>query len=155
MAGTNALSKLYTCATAQNAILSKAQFDALVWVEVGGVGSHGETGSTTNILTYPTWGDQVVQKAKGLTDAGSPEIEVARNMGDAGQDIMRAQVLTPDNYAFKVLVNDMPAGGTSGTIKYNRGLVTGPRHPNGRVEDFDLEIYTLGLQQLQIVVDPV
>jgi len=154
---TNAGSKLYICETAQQGMLTAEQFAALAWVQVRGVGSLGETGSTTNILTYDTWDDDVVQKAKGMTNAGDPEIELARNPTDAGQIILRAAALTNLNYAFKVERNDKPNTdvGSTPTIRYNRGLVTGPRQPNGRNEDFDLEVFALGLQQRQITVDPI
>lgn len=154
---TNAGSKLYVCATAQPAALNQSGYEALTWVLVSGVGSVGETGSNTNILNYETWDDEVVQKAKGLTDAGSPEIEVARDPDDAGQIVMRTIADTNLIYAFKIEGNDAPNDNvaSSPTIRYNRGLVTGPREPNGRNEDFDLEIYGLGLVQKQIKVDPV
>ena len=125
---THAGMKLFVCETPQEDDLTEAEFAALTWVQVSGVGSVGETGSNTNILTYETWDDEVVQKGKGLTDAGSPDIEG----------------------------NDAPPGANSTpTIRYNRGLVTGPREPNGRNEDFDLEIFGTGLQQKQIKVAPV
>lgn len=151
---TNAGGKLYVCATPQPSALSQAQYEGLTWVEVGGVGNHGETGSSTNMLTYDTWGSTVVQKTKGLTDAGSPTLEVARDSTDAGQIILRAIALTNFNYAFKIVKNDAIATGGTGTIRYNRGLIAGPTEPQGRNEDFDLEVFTLGLQQLQITVDP-
>lgn len=154
---TNAGSKLYVCATAQPDDLTAGAFAALTWVQVGGVGSVGETGSSTNILNYDTWDDAVVQKAKGMTDAGSPEIEVARDPDDAGQDILRTAAGTNLYYAFKIEGTDVPDANVNSkpTIRYNRGLVVGPREPNGRNEDFDLEIFTLGLVQKQIKVDPV
>lgn len=157
MANTNAGSKLYVCATPQNDDLTGSEFAALTWVQVKGVGNLGETGSTTNILTYNTWDTDVAQKGKGVTNAGDPELEVARMPGDAGQDIVRAAALTNYNYAFKVERNDKPNDDVDSkpTIVYNRGLVTGPRTPNGRNEDFDLEIFSLALNQRQIVVDPV
>ena len=154
---TNAGSKFYVCATPQATDLDASGFAALTWVLVGGVGSVGETGDNTNVLSYDTWDDAVVQKAKGLTDAGSPEIEVARDPSDAGQDILRAAAQTNFYYAFKIESTDLPDSNTGAkpTIRYNRGLVAGPREPNGRNEDFDLEIFTLGLVQKQIKVDPV
>ena len=126
-------------------------------VQVGGVGSVGETGSNTNILSYDTWDDEAVQKAKGMTDAGSPEVEVARDPDDAGQDILRTAADTNLIYAFKIEGTDVPDANPASTptIRYNRGLVVGPREPNGRNEDFDLEVFTLGLVQKQIKVDPV
>lgn len=153
---TNAGSKLYVCATAQPDELNQTEYEGLTWVEVGGVGSVGETGSSTNILNYETWGDDVVQKAKGLTDAGSPDIEVARDPDDAGQVILRTAAATNLIYALKIEGTDVPDANPASTptIRYNRGLITGPREPNGRNEDFDLEIFGCGLVQKQIKVDP-
>lgn len=152
-ANTNSGAKVYVCATPQSADLDAAGYAALPWILISNVGNHGETGSNTNILTYDTWDTDVIQKTKGITDAGSPEIEVARIQDDAGQLIMRAAGLTRYYYAFKMERNDKPDATGTPTILYNRGLVTGPTRPHGRNEDFDLEMYTLGLVQREIVVD--
>jgi hypothetical protein len=154
---TNSGKKLYVCSTAQGTDLDATGFAALTWVQVKGVGSHGEAGSSTNILSYDTWDTSVVQKAKGMTDAGSPEIELARIPTDAGQVILRAAALTNLNYAFKIEGNDKPTTevGATPTIIYNRGLVTGPKRPLGRNEDFDLEVFTLAFQQHEVIVDPI
>lgn len=155
-ANANAFTKIYICATAQNTILQQVDYEALAWVEIKSVGQLGETGKKTNVLTYDTWGDSVTQKAKGMTDAGSPELEVARIPTDAGQLILRtaAAVGNNNNYAFKMVRPDGIGAGV-GTVRYNRGLVMGPTLPNGRNEDFDLEVYTLGFQQEEIVVNPL
>jgi hypothetical protein len=154
-ANANAASRLFVCATPQNTDLTQSEYELLTWVEVKGIGSRGETGKQTNILTYDTWDTTVVQKAKGMTDAGSPPVEVARIPTDPGQIIMRAAgaVGNNNNYAFKELRSDGLVAG-QGSVFYNRGLVTGPTRPGGRNEDFDLEVYTLGLQQEEIVVNP-
>lgn len=152
-ANSNAGSKIYICTTAQDADLTQTEFEALTWVEVKGIGSFGETGVQTNILTYDTWDTDVVQKAKGMSNAGDPELELARIVGDAGQVALRTAADTNNNYALKMVRNDMPAGGTNATTIYLRGLVSGPRRPNGRNEDFELEIFTFGLQQKEVVVD--
>ena len=141
-----------TTPAAQDSDLTQTQYEGLFWTQVKSVGSHGEVGSSTNILTYDTWDTDVIQKAKGMTDAGSPEIELARLVSDAGQVALRAAAATNNNYAFKIVRNDAPSGGTP-TIIYNRGLVSGPRRPMGRNEDFDLEIFTLALQQKEIIDD--
>lgn len=148
-ANANAASKLFVCATPQNVNLAQADYEGLTWVEIKGVGELGETGKSTNIITYETWGDAVVQKAKGLTDAGSPDLECARDPNDAGQNILVAggAVGNVNNYAFKELRND-------GTVRYNRGLVGGPKYPGGRNEDFDLQVFSLGFQQEPIIVAP-
>jgi hypothetical protein len=153
-ANTHAGGKLYVCATAQQADLDQAGYEALVWVQVKGVGSHGETGMSTNILTYDTWDSDVVQKGKGLGNAGDPEVELSRLPTDPGQILLRAMAETNLNYAFKTELNDKNTPTGTGTVRYNRGLVAGPRQPNGRNEDFDLEVFTLALQQKQITVNP-
>lgn len=146
--------KLYICAANKEVDQTAAEFAALTWVEIKGVGSVGENGVSQNILTYDTWDTTVTQKAKGIVDAGSPEIELARDSADAGQDLLRTAATTNFNYCFKIEGNDKLTVGGTNTIIYNRGIVTGPRRPMGRNEDFDLEIYTLGLNQREIVVDP-
>lgn len=150
---TNAGSKLFICVTPQPDALNEAAFAALAWVQIVGVGSHGETGPNTNILTYDTWDTDVIQKAKGTTNAGDPEIELARIPTDPGQVALRDAAETNFNYAFKIERNDKADANSTPTIIYNRGLVSGPRRPMGRNEDFDLEIFMLGLQQKEIVVD--
>ena len=156
-ANSNAASTLWIASTvadgpiplAQNTDLDLAGYEALEWTQVSSVGSHGETGNNQNILTYDTWDTVVIQKAKGIIDAGSPEIELAALPDDPGQIALRAAAETNQQYAFRIVKNDAPVGGTP-TIVYNRGLVVGPRTPNGRNEDFDLEIFTLALNQVQI-----
>lgn len=152
-ANTNAGGTLWICATPQPNDLTLGQFQALTWVQVKGVGSHGETGSNTNILSYDTWDTDVIQKGKGMTNAGDPEIELARNPNDPGQIILNAAAATNYNYAFKIIRNDAVINGGVPTVRYNRGLVTGPRQPNGRNEDFDLEIFALALQQRQLTTN--
>lgn len=154
---TNSGAKLFVCATPQPDDLDATAFAGLTWVEVGGVGRVGETGTSTNIVNYDTWDTVFIQKAKGTSNAGDPEVEVARDPADAGQDILRTIADTRYNYAFKIERADKPNDnvGSKPTTVYNRGIIVGPRTPNGQNEDFDLEIYTLGLNQKQIVVDPV
>lgn len=145
MARTNKGMLVYICATPQTSDLADAAaYAALTWVEVKYVGAVGETGTQTNILNYDELGTTVVQKHKGISDAGNPTIEVARDASDAGQDALRAAALLTTAHAFKFLE-------TNGDVYYNRGIVTGPTRPNGRVEDFVLEVFTLGLVQMEIV----
>lgn len=155
MANTNAASKWYVCAVPQNNNLTQSDYESLTWTLISKVGNVGETGKSTNVLTYNTWDTEVADKAKGITDAGSPTIEVAREPDDAGQEILRAAGAVGNNnkYAFKEVRADGPIGGT-GTVFYNRGIVGGPTRPNGGNEDFEVEIFTLGFVQEEIVVKP-
>jgi len=144
--------KFFIATVAQSTDLADAAaYAALTWTQVNGVGEHGETGLDTNILSYDGWDTSVRQKSKGTSDAGDPTVEVARDASDAGQDALRAAAATESYYAFKIELND--SGVTNPTTFFNRGLVTGPKHGHGRNEDFDLEVFTLGLVQAEIVLD--
>lgn len=155
-ANANAASRMFICATPQNVNLIQADYEALTWVEISAIGSRGETGISTNVLTYDTWDTTVTQKAKGITDAGSPDLEVARIPTDPGQLLLRSAgaVGNNNNYAIKELRADGAVGST-GTVIYNRGLVMGPKRPGGRNEDFDIEMFTLAFQQAEVVVNPL
>lgn len=149
---THSSDKLYISTTPQNDDLDDHAvngFPSLTYVEVKGVGSVGELGLNTNILSYDTWGSVVVSKGKGLTDAGSADVEMLRVATDPGQIAMRAagQPTNHNNYAFKIDLQD-------GTTRYFRALVGGPRHPGGRNEDFDLDVYTLGANQTTLDIPP-
>lgn len=151
---TNSGRKLYICATPQDGDLDAAGYAALTWVRVTGVGQMGSVGTKQNILSYDTWDTDVILKAKGLRDAGSPTLDVARSVTDPGQIDLRAAALVNLVYAFKIEGNDkLTSGGTNGLL-YNRGYVAGPERPQGKNEDFDLETFTLGMVQLEVVVNP-
>jgi hypothetical protein len=144
--------KFYISTTPQNNDLddhASTGFPGLTYVQVKKVGSIGEYGISTNIVTYDTLDQDVIEKGKGLTNAGDPPIECARVLTDPGQIAMRAagSVAVKDSYAFKIERTD-------GTVEYLRGLVTGPVTPGGRNEDFTLEVFTLGLNQVPLVIPP-
>lgn len=146
--------KLFVCADPKPSDLTLNDYEALVWVQVKGIGSHGETGTTQNIVGYDTWDQVFTDKDKGIANAGDPEVEIARIDADPGQNLLEnmAKATNKNKYAFKIERNDAPDGGQP-TKFYNRGVVTGPRSQHGRNEDFDLEIYQLGLVQEQIKVE--
>ncbi len=146
-AQTNAGSQLSICVLPQNKNLTETEFKALTFVPVKKVGSIGERGINTNIVTYDTYDTLVSLKGKGITNAGDPAVEVAEDLTDPGQTAMRAAGApnVADAYAFKV---ERPGG----AVEYLRGLVAGPNIPGGRNEDFILNTYTLALNQAPITV---
>lgn len=149
-------SKVYVCETAQNTDLTATAYAALTWVQVGKVGNIGDFGSDSTINNYNTLDEPVQQKQKGVSNAGDPELEVASIADDAGQIILRTfgDPLNINNIAIKVERNDAPQGKTN-TVFYSRGVVSGPLYPGGGSDDFDLEKFKIGLNQLPIRVDPV
>ncbi|MCO6050840.1 hypothetical protein NGM99_13735 [Mesorhizobium sp. RP14(2022)] len=162
MANTNKGRKVYiACTVAGGAIpapqaadLTEVAYKALLWTEVKNVGMVGDRGTDTNVVSYDELATEVTQKQKGISNAGDPEVECARNPTDPGQQAMRAAAQTKFYYAFKVEDADAPDATKTNTLYFNRGLVTGPRRPGGRNEDFILEVFTLGLVQKEITVDP-
>ena len=130
-----------------NADLDQTGFEALTWTPVSNVGSIGEYGVNTNMLTYDVMDTLVSRKAKGLTNAGDPPIEVARTDADPGQIAMVAAGAPNyfDARGFRVTKQD-------GAIDYLRGLCAGPTSPGGRNEDFDVHVFTLGLNQAPLHV---
>lgn len=151
---TNAGGKFYICTTPQPSDLTQEQFEALSWVEVGNVGSLPESGVNTNVLKYDTLDTDVSQKSKGVSDAGTGTLEVARSHTDTGQIALRAAAATKFFYATKRELTDAPSDDYTNTIYYNRGLITGPMHAGGRNEDFILETFQFGNVQREIVVGP-
>ena len=137
------------CATAQNSDLTSTTYAALTWVPVGSVGNPGDFGATSNLPSYNTLDEAVSQKQKGVANAGDPQIEVASIYNDAGQIILRdfGDPLNIDNMAIKW-------ERANGQEVYSRGVVTGPMYPGGGADDFVLERFTIGLNQLPITVDP-
>jgi len=154
MAQTNKGRRFFICETPKATDLNQAAYEALTWVEVLNVGSVGETGKNTNVLSYDELDTDVTQKQKGISNAGDPQVECARNPTDTGQIALRAAAATKYFYAFKVEDEDKPSADYTNSIYYNRGLITGPVRPGGRNEDFILEVFTLGLVQAEIVVAP-
>lgn len=143
--------RIFICTTPQNtALANAAAFDALTYVEVEGVGNIGEFGRTPNMLSYNTLKTGEQRSFKGVVVLGSPTVEVARDVSDAGQDALRAAALTQHNYAIRIEENDTPATGASPkpTRHYIRAVVGGPISPGGGVDDIDLERFMLGINQL-------
>lgn len=154
MAFTNAGGKFYICETPQSKDITKSEFEALTWVEITNIGQLPESGSNTNIVNYDTIDTKVTQKGKGVTDAGTGTLEVAFVGDDAGQVALRKAANTNFNYATKRELTDAPDSSHTNTIFYNRGLITGPTHSGGGVEDFVTETYTFANNQQEIVVAP-
>ncbi len=147
--------KLFICVTPAPNDLTQAEFEAAAWVQVKKVGSVDTIGTDTNVVSYDTWDRDVTDKDKGMSNAGDPTVETKREATDVGQIAIRAAAKTKYKYPFKIEMSDAPDAGHSNTIVYNRGLVTGPTRPQGRNEDFELEVYKLGFVQLEICVDPI
>lgn len=147
-------SKFYICATPQNSDLNQGAYEALVFVEIGSIVTLPDMGSTANIVSQDYVNTDVSQKRKGFQNAGESELVIGRDHEDAGQDALRVAAATRYNYAFKLESADAPSSSFTNTIRYSRGVISGPMLTGGGGEDFDNETYQIAFNQLPVIVDP-
>jgi hypothetical protein len=97
---------------------------AITWTEIGGTTNLGATGDTAELITTTHINDSRVRKAKGTRNAGSMTVVCDLSYDDPGQLALIAAEKTRDTYAFKLVFNDAPAGGTP-SARYFTALVMG------------------------------
>lgn len=121
-------------------------FDSLTYVPISNIGNIGAYGLDTNMVSYPVLDRNMVLKAKGQTDGGNLTIQVADDATDLGQIAARAAAdpNSQDNYVFKIEF-------ANGVIHYIRGPIGGPNHPGGGNEDFVVNEYTVGVNEIEEV----
>lgn len=98
-------------------------FTTQSWVQIGWVENMGAFGDESASITFDAIEQQRTQKLKGTRNAGDMTVVCGIDYEDLGQIALREAEALPNNFAFKVLFNDMPAGGTSGSIRYFIALV--------------------------------
>ncbi len=130
----------------QNDDLDLAGFEALDWTQIKKCGAIGESGATTETPSYDSLDTVVIEKSKGTSDAGNPTLECSFVAADNGQIALRAASLPTESNAFAFKWAD-----DDGVIYYNRGISSGPTHPNGRNGSFRLDMFKLGLNQLEVL----
>lgn len=115
------------------AAVSEAQADTLAefvamtgWTEIKQVESVGEFGDQASDVTFAALGDARVRHAKGARDAGTLAIVVGHDPLDAGQLSAIAAEQTNDEFAFRVVLPDGPAG-MENSERFLRGLVASAR----------------------------
>lgn len=145
--------RVYIGAAVTSAIDSIAEFEAISgWVEIGLIESLGEYGDQSNEVTFAAIGDSRVRRAKGARDAGMMAIVCAHDPTDLGQAAVEAAEATNNNYAFKIILPDGPAG-YSDTIQYFRGLVMSKRLNVGTNDNVVRVNYNVGVNS-EIFEDP-
>ncbi len=87
-------------------------FSGESWVAINWMENIGAFGDEAASITFDAIEQQRTQKLKGTRNAGDVALVCGIDYEDAGQIALRAAEATPNNYAFKVLFNDAPVGGT-------------------------------------------
>lgn len=145
--------RAYIGAAVTSAIDSLAEFEAVSgWVEIGLIESVGEYGDEANEVTFAAIGDSRVRRSKGARNAGMLAMVCAHDPTDVGQAAAKAAEATNNNYAFKIVLPDGPAG-YSDTIQYFRGLVMSKRLNVGNNDNVVRITFNVGINS-EVFEDP-
>lgn len=88
-----------------------ADFNAQSWVPIGWLESIGAFGDESSEVTFDAIGENRTIKLKGVRNAGNMELVAAIDYDDDGQATIRGAQTLPNDFAFRVVFNDAPAGG--------------------------------------------
>jgi hypothetical protein len=111
---------------AQTSDFVLGDFSGQSWVQISWMENIGAFGDEASSITFDAIEQQRTQKLKGTRNAGDMSLVCGIDYEDPGQIALRAAEATPNNYAFKVLFNDAPSGGTP-SERYFIGLVMSAR----------------------------
>lgn len=87
-------------------------FSGQTWLEIKELESLGTVGDTSAEISIDIIGEQRTKRLKGTRSAGTMEVVCGLDSADAGQAAAVAAEKTIHDYAFKLVLNDAPAGGT-------------------------------------------
>lgn len=93
-------------------ILTDFSGQTALWTEIGETEGLGTVGDTSAEITFDGIASQRTRRLKGTRNAGSMEVVCGIDPEDEGQQAAIAAEKTPHDYAFKMVLNDAPAGGT-------------------------------------------
>jgi hypothetical protein len=87
-------------------------FTTQTWTEIKETESLGSVGDTSEAVNFTGIADQRTRTLKGARTAGTMEVVCGIDPADPGQIAVIAAEKTIHDYAFKLVLNDAPAGGT-------------------------------------------
>lgn len=96
----------------QSAPFVPSDFNDQSWVEIGKTNSIGQFGDQASEITFDLINEGRTKKLKGTRNAGNMELVCAVDADDDGQATVRGAETEPLDYAFRVVFNDAPSGGT-------------------------------------------
>jgi hypothetical protein len=92
--------------------LVAADFNAEAWTEIKGTTDLGSLGDSAQLITSDQVGSGRTRKLKGTRNAGSMQVVTDLDYSDAGQLALVAAEKSKDSFAFRLVFNDAPTGGT-------------------------------------------
>ena len=100
-----------------------SDFSSATWVEIDGWETMGAIGDAAQEIKTSLINRKRELKIKGTRDGGTMTNQFAIIPADTGQLALIAAEKAVENYPFKILYDDMPTSGTSGSIHYFLGMV--------------------------------
>ena len=98
--------------TSADLVLSDFSGQTSNWKEIGEAEGLGSLGDTAAEISFDAVNHPRTKRLKGNRTAGMMEIVCGIDYGDEGQLALIAAEKTDDEYAFKLVLNDAPSGGT-------------------------------------------
>ena len=129
-----------------------SDFAAQSWTEVAWWENAGEFGDESQSVTADYIAEKRTQKFKGTRNAGDPAMVFGLDYEDAGQAILKVAETLPSNYAFKIVFDDAPEGGTP-SERYFIGLVMSAREALDQANNVAKLNVTIGLNSNTVRVD--
>ncbi len=89
-----------------------ADYSSQTWLEIKELESLGSLGDTSAEISIDIIGEGRTKRLKGTRNAGTMEVICGADYAGAGQAAAIAAEKTIHDYAWKLVLNDAPAGGT-------------------------------------------
>lgn len=130
-----------------------ADFNIESWTLINWVENLGQFGDEAAEIAFSPIDLNRTQKLKGVFNSGNLTLVVGRDYTDSGQNIVNAGNALPYDYGFRVVFNDMPAGGVAGSIRYFIAKIMSFREQFDTVNNVIRANITLGINSNVVVVN--
>ncbi len=104
--------KLYIGGPLNGPTVTESSFSGQVWKEIKPMESIGSIGDVSEEITFNDIGQNRTIKLKGPRNAGNMEAVAGMDYADEGQLAVLAAEALPNDFAFKLTLNDAPVSGT-------------------------------------------
>jgi len=131
-----------------------AEFATDTYTEVAEIENLGEFGDEANVITFASLADTRVRKFKGARDAGTMAIVCGDDPLDLGQDAMIAAEGQPNDYNFKVVLNDPITLSGLTSVHYFRGKVLSKRLQVNDVNSIVKRMFSVGVNSAIFASNP-
>ncbi|MBN8998494.1 MAG: hypothetical protein J0H54_03645 [Rhizobiales bacterium] len=91
---------------------SASSFSGQSWTEIKALSSLGSLGDAAEMISFNEIGAERTRKLKGTRNAGQMQIVAGLDYADPGQLALIAAEKTDATYAFRLVFDDAPSGGT-------------------------------------------